>query len=374
VAARINLNERPIKPGTKAATNEPAQETVTKNPTKPVTSAMQTAQNLIEAAKRNHQGDTMSTIRTADGSTPPDASPDKRTDVTGVGGVIQNSNEEASKADAQVDPTGIGGTGVEGVEADSTTTLTSAPEGSDDSGFDKTKNIESIPTKTYDDSDGSQKGVTDPVTSKPFPESSVHKGYDAKPFYDQPGLSGGSANQGTQPVDPVGKAQDRVDVLSPADSPNNNSGPTKTWTGTGGNKIYKQQDPVTPGLVENNVSDGWTSHVVATFKLADQEVSLGLINEDEKYDRLAELESQSDVEIQAQLDTLSRVKVAGTKKLAQARTAGVTRLPGAFGRRTAAPNPDWRDPERTFDRVTDDEHTASQIPVDEGTLDSALFA
>lgn len=289
----------------------------------------------------------MSTQHTADGATPPsDTAADTRVDVTGVGGVIEPSNDAASKADAQVDVTGIGSTGVTDVEADETDTLPTASETSDDSGFNEDKIIEAIPTKTYGDSDGTEKGFTDPVTDTAYPQDAeVYKGskvsYDAKPFYDQPGLSGGSANKGTEPSDPVGKAEDRVDVLQAAATPENNSGPTKTWSGTDGNAIYRQQDPVTNesiALGESNGNNGanWTSHVVACLKLADLEVDLDLTPKEQKYARIAELDKQSDAEIVAQFNMLSRVRTAGLAKLASRRQAGVTKLPAAFGGSTAA--------------------------------------
>ena len=367
VAARIKQFEKPLLPGSTPATNEPQEVVVTKSPQKPVTAAMRTAQDLIEAAKHNQTGDTMSTTHTADGPTGPEASPDARVDVTGTGGVMDASNEAASTADAQTDVLGVGSTGVTDVGAEKTESLPTAGQESDDSGFDATKTTDdSGPTKTFGDSDGTERAFTDSVTNESLEgnqnkDSSVRQAYDAKPFYDQPGLSGGSANQGTQPADPVGKAQDRVDVLSPTATPENNSGPTSQWTGTEGNKVERQQDPVTTEVSDMQF-DGFTSHFVAGLKLADMEVDLGLIERDAKYERLAELSAQTDEEITAQADMLSRVKTAGTKKLAQARTAGVTRMPGAFGRTTAAAK-----------RFAGDDESVD-APVDEDVADAALFS
>ena len=111
--------------------------------------------------------------RTADGPTPPgDTSPKTRTDVVGVGGVDEASNEAASKADAQIDVVGVGGTGVSDVSADSSESLPTAGKDSLDSGFNTDKTTDdSGPTKTFVDSDGGHSGVTDPVTSEPFPAS-----------------------------------------------------------------------------------------------------------------------------------------------------------------------------------------------------------
>jgi hypothetical protein len=375
VAARINPNEKPLKTTSKPATNEPTQERVISDQTTPVTAAMLTAQHLMQAAQTNHTGDSMST-KTADGPTPPDASADKRVDVTGVGGVIEPSNDAASAADAQVDVTGTGSTGVSDVEAQSTQDLPAAGRDSDDSGFNKDKTTEdSGPTATFGDSDGTEKGVSDPVTNESLEgnqnkDASVRQALDAAPFPNDE-IEGGSANQGTQPSDPVGKAQNRVDVLDATTTPSNNSGATKTWSGTDGTAVERQQDPVTRELQPNNTDNAWTSHIVSAMKLADQEVELGLITKEEKYERIAEIEQQDPGEIQAQLDTLSRVKTAGLNKLAKARTAGVTSFPRMLGQRTAAPQGAFG---KTFERIASGEEQAEQQVVDESVLDSALFS
>ena len=364
VAGRINKIEKPLLNVPKPISNEPEVVGVVKDQLQPVTSAMLNAQALIRAAQQN-QGEIMN--KKADGATAPEPA-DKRVDVTGIGGVMDANNESASKADAQVDVTGIGGTGVEGVEADSTEDLPTAPENGDDAGFNKDKTTEdSGPTKTYGDSDGTEKGFTDPVTKKPFPESSVRQAYDNNPFPDDE-IEGGSAVKGVSPADPVGNASERVDVLDYATSPSNNSGNTKTWSGTDGNGVLRQQDPVTRDTVWNNTDNAWTSHIVAAMKLADIETDLGLINQDEKYNRITELEHQTDDQINAQLETLAKVKTAGLNKLAQ-RTAGATKFPRLFGQRTAAPQNDYNAP---IERVS----TANVENVDtysEDVLDSALF-
>ncbi len=371
VAARINQQERPIKTTTKPATNEPVTTTVVKNPAKPVTATMRTAQDLIEAANNNHQGDTMST-KIADGPTGPEASPDARVDATGVGGVIEPSNDAASKADAQVDVTSVGTTGVTDVDADKTESLPTASEGSDDAGFDATKTTEdSGPTATYGDSDGTEKGFTDGVTTDSLEgnqnkDSSVRQAYDAKPFYDQPGLSGGSTVKGVQPV--AESFGERVDVLQPAATPENNSGPTSQWTGTEGNKVLRQQDPVTP---ESIATEGFTSHIIAAIKLTDLETELGMIGPDEKYNRIADLDAQDDEQITAQLDMLSRVKTAATQKLAKQRTAGVARMPSGFGQHTAGDRRMVDQDGHAFERVSSDE--SESVSVTDETLDSGLF-
>lgn len=378
VAGRVNKSERPLSGTNQPATNEPTKQVVIGDQAKPVTSsftpAMLTARNLIEAAKRNPTGDTMST-RIADGSTGPEAAPDKRVDVEGTGGVMDASNESASKADAQVDVTGVGGTGVEGVAADKTETLP-ASNSDDNAGFNKDKTTDdSGPTKTFGDSDGSEKAFTDPVTNQTMEASRVAG--DAEPFVNDEINQGGSANKGTQPVDPVGKADERVDVRAPVTSPENNSGPTTQWTGTGGNGVTKQQDPVT---TESIATDGWTSHTMAALKVADTEVELGMIASDEKYNRFAELQGLEPAVLASMEHTFSRVKTAGMKRLAAARTSGVTSMPRAFGQRTAAPGVGHYDAKtgefaENFQRVASGtEDTKTSSVQDESVLDAGLFS
>lgn len=380
-AARINQVEKPIVSNpTSITTNEPRTEVVTQNPSVPVTSAMLTAQRLMATAKRNQTGESMST-KTADGPTPPgDTAADKRVDVTGVGGVDQASNEEASKANAQVDVTGIGSTGVTDVGPDSTESLPTASESSDDSGFNTDKTTDdSGPTSTYGDKDGQHPGVTDPVTSDPFPasEDGVKKSYQVRAYEDGPletldqqggatGLQGGKANQGVQPV--AEQFGDRVNVLEPVTSPSNNSGPTDTWSGTDGNGVLRQQEPVTKDRQEWGgvpVPDVklHTTHIISCFRLAEAEQELGLIAREDKFSRVAELEAQSPESVKSQLETLARVKTAGLAKLAQTRQA--RRLPSAFGRSTAAPD--------GFERIASDETVTKEAASDE-LLDAALFS
>lgn len=371
-AALINQNEQPVSSSNRPLSNDTKKETVVSDQTKPVTSAMLTAKQLIEQTRKS--GESMNT-RTADGATPlPEASPKTRVDVTGVGGVDQASNEEASKADAQVDVTGIGGTGVSDVSADESESLPTAGEKSDDSGFNKDKTTDdSGPTKTYGDKDGTEEGARDPVTSEPFPrsEDGVKKSNERVAYDDNtleqneqqgdPIAQGGSAVQGVKPV--AEQFGERVNLLEHKTSPENNSGPTKTWTGTDGNGVLKQQEPVTKDQVDYPGSEV-RSHLIAAIRLAETEEELGLISRDEKWSRVAALERESDESINAQLTALARVKTAGMARLAEYRQSSVTKVPRLFGQNTVAPN--------GFERIASEKKEEPTFVTDD-TLDSALF-
>lgn len=344
VAGRINPSERPILTNPAGATNEP-KETILSDETKPVTSNVRAA-DMIASAGATRRTPMEHTAEAASGA-PSVAKPDVNVSVTDIGGVADASNEAASKADAQVDVTAIGGTGVEGVSAEK--------EGVNvEQGSETSKNIEAIPTKTFGDGSSAVEHQHDPVTSEPFPasEDGVKRSHDDAAFpAEDGGLGGGSAQQGTQPSDPVGKAQDRVDVLDSTTSPANNSGPTKTWSGTDGNGVTKQQDPVTNETIEG--TDGVkAARVYAAFKLADREIELGLLNPQLKYERVAELESETLEQIRASLSFADRVKKAGLVK--QQRTA--TRMP-SFSRPSLASR-----------------EASTETEVDPSIEDSALFS
>jgi hypothetical protein len=376
VAARINQVERPVR-NSGSTTNEPKAEVVLSDQTRPVTSAMRTAQQLIAAA--NNTGDTMST-RTADGPTAPDFAPDTRVDVMGVGGVMDASNEQASKADAQVDVEGIGGTGVEGVEPDETREVgPTAGQGSDDSGFNTDKTTDdSGPTSTYGDSDGQHSGITDPVTSETpswvdeskWSKINLHSYDDGTLEQNEqqgdPAAKGGTAVKGVQPI--AEQFGDRVNVLEHTTSPENNSGDTKTWSGTDGNGVLKQQDPVTKedqewgGVKVPDVKLHTTgSHHINCDRLIDLEESLGLTSHAERWNRMAALHATHPAQVKIEIETLSKVKTTGTKMAAAHKLT--TRIPRGFGAATSA--------NHDFERIAATEQ--KETAVADSDLDAALF-
>lgn len=312
VAGEINNGEKPIVNPNGLGTNEPTEETVVSDQTTPVTSSVLTAKEFIEALGRKQAGDKME--RVADGVSMDNASAsaaDATTNVDGVGAVYEGTNEQSSQADAQV---AVDSTGV-------------APAWNDDPAArvdveQEGGNIEAIPTQTFPN-----ENQHDPVSSEPFPaaDEGVKKSHDDSAFpKDDGGLAGGSAKSGTQPSDPVGNAQERVDVLDHVTSPNNNSGPTDTFSGMNGNGVTKQQPAVTnepfPSSEEGVKK---STHLLSAFKLADLEVELGLTDTERKYARIAELEKESTEAVKASLRYAERVKLAGLGR--QAKTA--KRLP-----------------------------------------------
>lgn len=320
VAARLN------RPTVAPATEEPVENVA------PVTSTLRTARDMIEAAKRNKENTMAEKTADAASGAPEAATPDKRVDVEGVGGVIQDSNEQASKADAQVNPTGKGGviqdSNEEASKADSQQSVGDRQE--DNAGFQQGGEV-GDKTKTFDDGSSKVERQADPVTNQAFPTSAVQ----------------GVKPEGGADVQP----QRRVDVEQGSGFSNPQKG-TDQWTGTDGNGVTKQQDPVTNVPTQ---SGGITSHIVAAFKLADTEVELGLTDKAKKYERVAELEALSPDELAAEERVVARVKTAGLGKQARTVESGVTRLPSFKRQATAA-----------ADEVKPE-------PVDNELLDAAVF-
>lgn len=322
-AGRINTTERPIRPGSSASTSEPTEQVIS-DQTTPVTSSVRTAADFIAAAGR-HQGESMKTADAASGA-PEVATPDQRVDVTGIGGVADASNEQASKADAQVSVDGMGGTGVENVESDHESL--DGMDGGDNAGFDTTKTTEdSGPTKTFGDGSSAVERQADPVGGDVYPSSDqgVKKSYDSSAYPSEDGgLGGGAAKPGNKPV--AEQFGERVNLMDAVTSPDNNSGATKTWSGTDGNGVNKQQDPVTSeSIAAEGFGKGSSAHLFAAFKLADLEVELGLTSAERKFARVSELEAQDPSVVIASLDYAKRVKTAGLSRGGAAKTA--KRLP-----------------------------------------------
>lgn len=333
----------------KPSGDEPPKETVTNDQDQPITSAFRTARQLIEAAKSN-QGTNMSDHNRVAATPLPDAKPDKRVDVTGVGGVDHANNVDASKPAGahswesegkQVDVTGKGGVLQDSnAEASKPSAGTeSIEQTSDNAGFDKKKTTDdSGPTKTWSENHNAP-GVTD----KAFPTSAVE-----------------AAKQGVKPLsvpEPFSvQPQDRINVES-EEFWKTKGTDTDQWTGTGGNGVTRQQDPVTKATIEGdniiNLHPKGSMVSIAALRLADTEEELGLITRDERYKRLTELSELSPDELAAEERVVSRVKTAGLAK-GGAPTSG--RMP-------------------SFKHAKSIEKTAAvePTPIDDTVLDSAIF-
>jgi hypothetical protein len=322
LGAVINSDEKPIKPGDTPATNEP-RERIISDQDKPVTN--RTAASMIAAVDKEN---TMR--RTAADAPTQDTKADKRVDVEGVGGVIDATNEQASKPEGAhsweekgttTDVTGIGG-----VLEDSNQEASKPSQGSDslptasregeDAGFNKEKTTDdSGPTKTFDNGNEPESAVTNEVFA---PWNAAKQGIKPAP------------TKGYTDVQP----SDRVDVESD-EFWNTEGTPTDQWTGTGGNGVTKQQDPVTPQVGPNNDVQKMTSFI-DIVRIADTEVELGITEPEAKYDRMAELEQMSDEQIHATSAVLARVKTAGLRKNAATKQNGVGRVPSMKPQHTAS--------------------------------------
>jgi hypothetical protein len=328
--AQINKIEKPILPvQSQPASNEP-KDHVVKDQTKPITSSsVRTASDFLAAAGNRKRNNMETHIADAEMSAPAVAKPDYSTTVEGQGGVGGASNEEASKANAQVNVTDIGGVSGVGIGDEKTVEVTQGDEHS--------KNIEAIHTDTFGPSEGDSLGQHDPVTSEKGDHLSSWVVSDVR---------------GAEPSDPMGQAQDRIDV-SHGDAhtkTTEDSGPTATFP-DGNSAVTRQADPVDSqsesfynhqnstenypsGVKSEDYAFGdKSSHLMTAFKLADTEIELGLLDASQKYARVAELEKAAPAVVEASLEYASRVKTAGLKK--SARTA--KRLPSLAREASTAP-------------------------------------
>jgi hypothetical protein len=320
-AGKIKTQERPLKPGQVPVTDEP-QESVVSDQDRPVTSTFRTAMDLIRAATSN-QGSNMGNNKIA-AEAPSGVGAQKRVDVEGVGGVIDANNEAASKPDGSrsfenagttVDVTGKGGVIEDSnLEASKpskgTENLPTAGRDSDDAGFNKDKTTDdSGPTKTFDNSNEPSSAVTDKVFT--------------------------GAKQGVKPIGGSDVQPQRRENVEQDSGFSNPQKGTDQWTGTSGNGVTRQQDPVTK-KVDPNIDAGKKAsafaHVVAAMKLADAEIAIGVLDADKKYDRVAELESLTPEELAAEERVISRVKTAGLAKKTATRREAATREGEVSGR------------------------------------------
>jgi hypothetical protein len=181
--------------------------------------------------------------------------------------------------------------------------------------------------------------------------------------------------QGVQPIDPVATdSYKRVNVLEHTTSPENNSGATDTWSGTDGNGVLKQQDPVThedqewggvkvPDVKLHTTESAIKARLIQAHRLVRAEIQLGLTTDEDEFNRLAEVETLDPQVVAATIQTLARVKTAGQAALAQHKTA--TRVPRSFGKVTAGNA-------HEFEQITSEGQTKT-ASVDDTLLDSALF-
>jgi len=349
--SQINKIERPILPvQTPPASNEP-QDYVVKDPKQPVTSSVRTASDFLAAAGNRKRNNMETHIADAMTSAPAVAKPDYNIDVIGTGGVGGASNEDASKADAQVNVTDIGGISGVGTGDEKTVQV--------DQGDEHSKNIEAIHTDTFGANEGDSLGQQDPVTD--VSSYQVFNSDSATPLtMHEPAAKASSwvvsDVRGVEPSDPMGKADDRIDVtdnMGPYAITTQDSGPTATFP-DGNSAVTRNANPVDPqsesfyadqnsnefhptGVDSKDYAfgDGNNSnaHIMSAFKLADTEIELGILDASQKYARVAELEKAAPAVVEASLVYANRVKTAGLKK--SARTA--KRLPSLVREASTAP-------------------------------------
>ncbi len=204
-------------------------------------------------------------------------------------------------ADARVDVEGVGAA------------IDTPAEAAETQNVEKDVNVKGPHTDTWSGMDGQ----TDAVTKSPFPAS-------------EDGVKASSTKEAGPKMPDHEPA--RVDLH--ADVAEEVGDRTDTWSGTEG-----QADPVTSDtgdLIDvHKAAAAARKHALACIKLAEAEIGLGLTPEDDKYNRVSELEDATQAEIDAQLATLARVRTAGLRKQVPAKKTAATSLPSLQGRQAA---------------------------------------
>ena len=326
MTSRVNNDMRwapRIASAPKPSGDEP-NESVTSDQTTPVTSAMRTARDLIAAAKNRNQENHMANEQHTAAEPVPAAKADKRVDVEGVGGVIDANNVDASKPEGphswESEGTTVDVTGKGGIMQDSNAEASKPSAGtqsvemtSDNAGF-QPGGQKGPHTQTWKNTNEPSSAVTDKVFSAAQVEA---------------------AKQGVKPNGGADVQPQRRENVEEEHEVKPIPG-TQQWTGTGGNGVTKQQNPVTNKPTQSGGVKASGLVSLAALKLADAEVALGLLSESEKYNRLAELAETDDVEIEAEHRALAKVKTAGLTRTAS--QGGASRLPSF--RRIASREPE----------------------------------
>jgi hypothetical protein len=309
-SGRINTQERPILPVTRKLTDKPVATRKIKEATKPVQS--NTKENMTQTQK------------TADGATAlgEGVQAEKRVDVTGVGAVsgdplsgIEHANLETDTGDFTAPHTDTW-TGNEGDSLGQQDAVTSeAFEGAPGRGDAASGALESPPgkaSKTADTSDDLGGPIGDGVGDGGNAKTGI-------PTWD-------TSDAGIPDHDPA-----RIDLNAPLKE--EVGGPTKTDS-TEEFRSLKLTEPVTSesanevgGPIGTAIASAKARQFKA-FQVAEAEIDLGLAEKDSKFERVAELENTTEEALDAQIETLSKVKTAGLRKNASVeKTAGLSRMP-----------------------------------------------
>jgi hypothetical protein len=246
---------------------------------------------------------TAALTKAAEGATPaaPEFNADQRVNVQDVGGFDNLTGD--NWADKTVDVEGVGAV-EDNPEAGTEHVDVTKAEDTPSSG----------PTKTWSGTDGQ----ADPVSP------------DAGDFFT---VSGEKKANLFPDDDDFGK---QIDVEKPLTGEGIVGPPTETWSG-----MERQHDPVTndvfPGIDVRKSSDlrhaveasnkeaaaKARDHLLNAIKTAEAELELGMLEPDNKWPRVQELDQESPEQLQARLDGYDRMNVAKVARTTK-RVAGLT--------------------------------------------------
>jgi hypothetical protein len=291
---RVNTKEKPLLPGTRQTTDKPVGQ--------------KTISDSKKAVESSNTGEPMTdNTKTAD----------------------SNAAEEVTALGERVSPEAVGGVdGNENPEGHKTVSVDGVGAVDNDENPPRHKQVDlegglleevGPHTDTWNGNEGDSAGQASPVSS-----GGDHTlGSKKIEILAADTVEGDLATSGGKVVDLDGGLKEEV------------GGPTSTF----GDDSFHTTDPVTgEGYpAEGEVtSDGgvnpagdpfpsteegvkaartaYRTHMIAAMRLAETEIALGITSEDEKYDRIAELESESPESLEARLDTVAKVRTAGLAK------------------------------------------------------------
>ena len=315
---KINSQERPILPATRKNTDKPLNPRVIKDYHRPVESWA--------------QGDTMNKTAKHSCADCEDCVDDKHCSD------CEHKESNTKVADgASAQGTGVAPDGRVNL-MDAGGFLGDPESGTEHTNVEKEVHVTAPHTDTWGNGEGDSLGQHDPVTKKPFPNDDQGPILDAKTPYKSNVREAGPAFPDHDPK--------TVDLMAPIAEP---VGPnTMTWSGDKGDSLG-QENPVggkdsneIGGPMGTPLSKGSRAHLLLSMRIADVESEIGLINSDERWERGSELEDEEVNALEARLDTLSKLKMAGllggrpTKRVAATRSLPIGSMKRAASTRESA--------------------------------------
>ena len=313
---KINTQERPILPVTRQLSDKPLNpKTVVRSPKK------------IESNTKDKDNNEMTgTTKTADGASPQGqgVQADQRVDVLGIGGTsgdplkgIEHENVESDTGDFTAPHTDTW-TGDEGDSLGQQEPVTSEAFEGGGQGTGNAVGVSSPPPHNSAARTADTSGDLGGPIGTPIGEG--EGGAEGAKTWDQG--APGFPDHDPARVPLLGELAEEVGDRTRTDSSEEFRSQKHTEPVTKGNDANELGGPIGVAVAKAKAT------LLKAVKVAEAEISLGLTDADDKFDRISELESAPEEALDAQISTLSKVKTAGLKKASTSSSpAGARSLP-----------------------------------------------